>query len=279
MANQGPDSAAGPPGSLHDPAGQTGFDPHTGRQRVLGWMRQAGRMALALQSDGEVLYKADGTPQTPADRQVQDFLIQKIRRQYPEHAILTEEAALLPGNRQVCWVIDPIDGTRAYAAGLPVWCISLALVSGEDVVFGACYQPATGEMTWGDAERAACNEQPIRPASMTLDDPLAALLVPSNAHQKYRIHYPRLRSLGSTAAHLAYLARGAALGVITRPIYAWDVAGVYPALRAAGIRLETISGSSFSLKALLDGETTAGPLLAAPDDLFEQILSLIDPIG
>src|SRR5215208_2752033 len=116
---------------------------------IRDWLNEAGRMALSQWADRIVDIKADLTPVTQIDRQVENFLLERIERTYPSHGILAEEGSFHSGN-DFTWIIDPIDGTRAFIA------------------------------------------------------------VPSSAHRHFEISYPRLRSLGSVTAHLAYVAYGIA---------------------------------------------------------------------
>ena len=111
--------------------------------------------------------------------------------------------------------------------------------------------PAVGDLFWGNADGAFYNGQPLLPRdTASLDDPLAFLAVPSNAHLLYNISFGRLRSLGSVAAHLTYVARGAAIGALTRRVKLWDLAGVLPILKHTGIELRYLSGAPFDVRDL-----------------------------
>ena len=108
-----------------------------------------------------------------------------------------------------------------------------------------------------------------------MDDPLAFLAVPSNSHLIYDISFRRLRSLGSTAAHLIYVSRGAAVGALTRRVKIWDLAGVLPILMHTGIELRYLSGDPFDVRDLLDGEAAPEPLVAAHATIIEDVLESI----
>ena len=95
-----------------------------------------------------------------------------------------------------------------------------------------------------------------------------SLLVPSQHHIYYRIGFPgKLRSLGSTAAHFAWVARGAAVGAVARGRL-WDLAGALACCRAAGVSFSYLSGAPLDMPSLLEGGWTPEPVVAAhPRDL------------
>jgi myo-inositol-1(or 4)-monophosphatase len=82
---------------------------------------------------------------TEADVAVEQFLIDKIRRQFPEHAVFGEESGQMAGN-DYRWVIDPIDGTMSFLHGQPFYSISIALEYRGVTILGAVYQPAMNDL-------------------------------------------------------------------------------------------------------------------------------------
>jgi fructose-1,6-bisphosphatase/inositol monophosphatase family enzyme len=132
--------------------------------------------------------------------------------------------------------------------------------------------PVTREMYWGTALQAFYNQQQLAQAgTVDLESPLAFLAVPSDFHHKFQVGYPRVRSLGSTAAHLAYVATGAAVGALVYPFSLWDVAGLLPMLRALGIAAETLAGQPFRAEDLLSGQKAGQPFLAAHPEVIETL--------
>jgi myo-inositol-1(or 4)-monophosphatase len=210
------------------------------------------------------------------DREVQALLVARLRQRYPEDRVLAEEGSAGSAAAEFCWALDPLDGTRAYLSGLPIWGISLGLLRQGEPVLGVFAMPAVGETYHGDATGAFCNGEPLsRPGGAAIDDPLAFFAAPSNAHLRYQIDLPRVRSLGSVAAHLVYVARGAAIATLTRRIWLWDLAGVLPILHHTGIALRYLSGAPFDIRPLLSGEPASEPLLAAPPALIAELRSRI----
>lgn len=100
---------------------------------------------------------------TIADTKVSDFLVEKIHEKYPDHHITSEERdePINPGARYE-WVIDPIDGTRNFAKGVPIWCTILAVLEDGEVKFGAVYSPMLDELFFAQAGHGATlNGMPI----------------------------------------------------------------------------------------------------------------------
>ena len=236
----------------------------------------AGHLALASRNElVETHIKADETPVTKLDHAIEALLVKRIRREYPRHRILAEEGSVVDGSSEYTWAIDPLDGTRAYVSGLPIWGISVGLLRNEEPLAGVFYLPALNEMYQCDMQSAFLNGRPLLPSGANLDSRHAFLAVPSNSHLLYEISFDRVRSFGSTAAHLVYVARGAAIGALTRQVRLWDLAGVLPMLLRFGIDLCYLSGAPFHIHDLLDGQRAPEPILAARADLIRPLLSMI----
>ncbi|MGI9294626.1 MAG: histidinol-phosphatase [Pseudomonadales bacterium] len=80
-------------------------------------------------------------PVTQADKEVEALIRARITAEFPEHAILGEEQGITAGASDYCWVIDPIDGTRAFISGVPAWGILLGLRRGSELLCGVMHQP------------------------------------------------------------------------------------------------------------------------------------------
>lgn len=245
-------------------------------QFIRATLLEAGRLALALRSNlGDVLIKGDETPVSKLDREIEALLTERICREYPGHRILAEEGGISGGDSEFTWAIDPLDGTRAFVSGLPMWGISVGLLKNEQPLVGGVYLPKLSELYWGDGQSAFLNDQFLLPPVVSLNSRFAFLAVPSNSHLLYDINFGRLRSLGSVTAHLVYVARGAAIGALTRRVKAWDVAGVLPILRHLNIELRYLSGAPFYVRDLLGGQSAIEPIVAAPMQLITPLLALI----
>ncbi len=98
--------------------------------------------------------KGDGSPVTAIDRMVEDRLRAMIAENYPDHGVIGEERGASAPDRELVWVLDPIDGTLPFLAGIPVYGTLIALLSGKAPVLGVIEMPATGERWVGCKGRA-----------------------------------------------------------------------------------------------------------------------------
>jgi myo-inositol-1(or 4)-monophosphatase len=119
---------------------------------MMALAREAGDLALSYLAGGqcaEAWSKPGGRgPVTEADLAVNRLCASVLRRARPDYGWLSEETTDEPGarDRARIWVVDPIDGTRAYIDGRPDWCIGLAIVEEGEAVAGVVYAPATGQL-------------------------------------------------------------------------------------------------------------------------------------
>ncbi|MDR2703083.1 MAG: histidinol-phosphatase [Cellulomonadaceae bacterium] len=97
--------------------------------------------------DLSISQKADLTPVSEADRAVEAALRARLAQARPDDAVLGEEYGRTAGGAR-CWIIDPIDGTKNYIRGLPVWATLIGLAVGDDMVVGVVSAPALGRRWW-----------------------------------------------------------------------------------------------------------------------------------
>ena len=118
----------------------------------------AGPIALGyFRNTLEVDNKATGSafdPVTRADREVEASIRGELARRFPDHGILGEEEEAVVSDSPYRWIIDPIDGTRAFISGVPAWGILLGLTLNEKCIVGVMHQPYLGETFLGAAGRA-----------------------------------------------------------------------------------------------------------------------------
>jgi histidinol-phosphatase len=113
---------------------------HIAGDIALGYFDQARRSRLTVD------YKSDGSPVTAADRSAESAARDWVDRHFPEDGFLGEESgAMRPGARRR-WIVDPIDGTKSFVRGVPLWGTLVAVAQGEAVLAGAINCAAVGEM-------------------------------------------------------------------------------------------------------------------------------------
>lgn len=221
-----------------------------------------GRIALRhYRKDPERKRKADGTWVTEADWAVEAQIRLRIARTFPEHNILGEEEGLTgagggPARPDVpTWVIDPIDGTHNYIAGIPIWATLVALRVGGDSVVGVCHAPALGETYLAASGLgASCNEEPIAVDPQPPLEEATVIFGSARAFQEHGLgnlfdklvtRSGRTRGFGDFWGHVL-VARGAAHVMVEANLNLWDVAALQPIVSEAGGRLSQLDGSNWA---------------------------------
>jgi myo-inositol-1(or 4)-monophosphatase len=232
-----------------------------------GWLeeivRSAGDIALKHFRRVTTARKADNTVVTVADREVEVFLQDALHQAFPADSLLGEEFGTRGGQSGRLWAIDPIDGTASYAAGLPVWGVSVGILQDWEPVAGIFFMPLLEELYVSHGYDALFNDHSIHIDGSNHIDDESFLTVTSAAHRKYRINFiGKTRALGSTAANICYVARGTAVAALLGRPSLWDIAGVLPILRVVGGDLRCLSGRPLDLAALADGRRCPDPVLA-----------------
>ena len=116
------------------------------------------RSGLSVEDKGGRLFD----PVTAADKAAEQAMRELILARYPSHGILGEEDEAVQGSSELTWVLDPIDGTRAFITGLPLWGTLIALNDGQKPVLGIMNQPFTGERYVGTPQGAWRNGVPLK---------------------------------------------------------------------------------------------------------------------
>lgn len=112
----------------------------------------------------EVDHKPDASPVTDADRAIESLCREEIARRHPDHGVVGEEFGSVRAHADWVWVIDPIDGTRAFVGGFPTWATLIALLHRGIPVLGLIDAGATGERFTARRGGPALHEAPRRPA-------------------------------------------------------------------------------------------------------------------
>lgn len=184
---------------------------------------------------------------TQADPICQQLIINRIRETYPDHGFIAEEGKdgkllrILPrGDESIWWVIDPIDGTNNFANNLLCFCVSIAAMYKGEPILGVIFDPATDSMYTAaqdmdallNGSRITVSEDDINPyASFAVDSHLDP---ESDQGARKMMQQTRFRSLGSTALHLAYVAKGAMIGMAAVSTKLWDIAAGAILIEQAG---------------------------------------------
>ncbi len=138
--------------------------------------QEAGRLASDyLRSGVSSEIKGDSSPVTAADRACEQLIVDSITREFPDDGILGEEGANRPGQSGRKWIIDPIDGTRDYVRGIPLWAVLIGLEQDEEIVAAAACNPGQG-LTVCAAKGSGAWSDDVRMAIADRTDPRQAVL-------------------------------------------------------------------------------------------------------
>jgi myo-inositol-1(or 4)-monophosphatase len=241
---------------------------------------EAGELARSFFRNVTAERKADHTLVTAADRAVEEFLRPRVQALLPGVRILGEEFGATGGGREdeYTLTLDPIDGTAAFISGLPTWCVTIGLVRHGTAVGGITYLPMTGETYLANDDVAEWNGRVLPKDARPTGDGDLFMLTHSDYHRGEAKRFPgKIRSLGSTAYHMALVARGAAVAAVLGRPRIWDLAAGAAMLRAIGGTLRYRSGATVELAALLGGERAPDHLVAAAPGMIDEILALVGP--
>jgi myo-inositol-1(or 4)-monophosphatase len=210
-------------------------------------VREAGRMALARWPghghDLKVWEKLPGNPVSEADLAVDTFLKRELKAMLPSAGWLSEETVDHPERlaRGLCWLVDPIDGTRDFVRGRPGWCISVALVSAGRPLIGMLDAPARGEFWMATAGQGAMrNGKPLSASTRTV---LRGSRVPADALAKVDQDLTMVDKPNSIALRIAMVgANEADLLATLRWGFEWDIAAATLIAREAGAAVSDAFG-------------------------------------
>jgi myo-inositol-1(or 4)-monophosphatase len=195
---------------------------------------------------------------TEADTASEKAIIEVIRKNYPDHYILSEEMGEVVQDSQYKWIIDPIDGTVNFAHHIPICCVSIGVEYQGKMILGAVYNPFMDELFVAErGEGATLNEQFICVSEETkaeqacvvtgfpytyLDQPNGPLEVFGRLIRK---GIP-VRRLGSAAIDLCWVACGRFDAFYEHKLYAWDSAAGFLIVEEAGGKVTDLKGNPYS---------------------------------
>lgn len=222
---------------------------------------------------------------TYVDKYAENLIVEGLKPLVPGAGFITEEDTAGHQNEHYKWIIDPLDGTTNYIHGVPLYCVSIALMGGNEVVVGVVYEINLNECfyAWKGGE-ARLNGKKISVSKNT--DFNTALLATGFPYYDYgRLdaymevfeylmrHTAGLRRLGSAAADLAYVACGRFEGFYEYGLNAWDVAAGAFIVEMAGGKVTDFTGERNFIfgRELLAGNTSGhAGLLKVIQGLFDE---------
>ncbi|MGL5115171.1 MAG: histidinol-phosphatase [Beijerinckiaceae bacterium] len=208
------------------------------------------RMTVSDKTSGKAF-----DPVTEADRAAELAIRQRISKQFPDHGIIGEEFGETNPGAEHAWIIDPIDGTRAFICGMPTWGTLVGLMKGGNPVYGMMNQPHVGERFVGDGRTARLigrggeRKLSVRPCA-DLASAYIATTSPRLFKGEEAASYDRVEArcklarYGTDCYAYALLAAGQIDLVVESGLQAYDIAPLIPIIEGAGGVVTTWDGGS-----------------------------------
>ncbi len=243
--------------------------------------RRAGELVLSrFRTDVAVSLKGRANVVTDADLASEQLILNYVKDEYPDFGVLSEESAPIAGASPYTWVVDPIDGTRNFAEGIPHFCVVVAIAMGDEVVAGVTYDPVRDEIFAAQkGAGASLNGQPIRVSDRReLHDAIIGFDLGYDFSQAKHLMdmvagiWPQAsgyRLMGSSAMSIAYTAAGRIDLYCHHSLSAWDI--------ASGVLLAKEAGACVLDRATLQDATLFSPgLIISNPALVNQFLAITE---
>ena len=227
----------------------------------------------------EVEFKGAINLVTKHDRESQQIIYQLLKENFPHHSILSEEDLKVENEKELLWVIDPLDGTTNYAHSLPVFSVSIAFLQEGKPQVGVVYAPLLDEMFYAvkgngaflNGKRIAVSKEKdlgksmlgtgfpydLRESSRNNIDHFSKFLLKSRA----------IRRMGSAAIDLAYTAAGRFDGFWELKLFPWDIAAAMLMVQEAGGKVTDFAGNPC--------DPFMRDIVASNSQIHEQMLQVI----
>jgi len=244
---------------------------------------EAGQLALFYYGKVSKSVKADLSVVTEADAAVENFLRLALTALAPEYGYIgeeTEEARPPAAGEEHAWVVDALDGSRAFTAQMPLWVPAVCLMKGGRPVAGAAINPITRELFWADEDGPAfCNDEPLHPEFSATLEANTFIFGPTNHHRTFTVDFPgRIYCLGAPIYQLCLVAKGAVSGLFFDPsVNLWDLA--FPSLlfERTGAVMVYASGRPVVLSELMGRSKISEPIFAGGAEMVDLLRQRISP--
>lgn len=233
-------------------------------ERTLRWFRA---------DDLGLRFKDDGTPVTAADLDAERFVRERLAELFPADGVFGEEEAATPGSSGRRWILDPIDGTKAFTCGVPLYSNLLALEDEHGIAIGVVNLPALGEAVWAGRGLGCWSDR--GPARVSSEATLEGAYVMSSSLS----HWPDgalaaveaagaiLRTWGDGYGY-ALVATGRVAAMVDPVVQPYDIAPMPVIMAEAGGRFTDLQGVE---------SIESGHGLATNGPLHEELLEILNP--
>jgi len=231
------------------------------QDRIAAAKKSVLRQTTLLQTQfgrAESQWKSDGTRVTPVDIAISEGIVGDLQAEFPDDDFFSEELTHaegpIPLTKRFAWVLDPIDGTNNFALGIAHCAISLGLFEHGMPVYGVVYDLARRTLIHGGPGLGLFDGE--RPASVRKEPPDKQMLLGFHspydkafaAHASVLVENFKIRGLGSSTLHLAYVAVGILGGTVDHNVKIWDIAAAVTLCLAGGGQVQFLSGEQFPMR-------------------------------
>lgn len=200
--------------------------------------------------------KDDKTFASKADSESEAAITKLIRTKYPDHGFLGEEGSDINPDAAYQWVIDPLDGTKNFLNGIPVFAVSIALIKNDVVSAAVVYNPVTrslyaaekGKGTTYNGKKVTVSKQQAEMGVVTFGPGQKDKETLNKFFDRSENFFKSKRYLGCTALELGYVARGGTEGFVCIGLKKWDYAGGALLVEEAGGKLTDYEGNPWTVE-------------------------------
>lgn len=223
----------------------------------------------------EVETKSDASPVTIADRAAEKRMRELIESKYPEHGVIGEEFGNSNAEAEFVWVLDPIDGTKSFASGCPLFGTLIALLHGGKPVVGAINLPALNQLCISDGSQTLLNGKPVRVRNTEHLQNAVLLTTDVNAVGKYQsaknfdqlMQQTRFTRTWGDCYGYVLVASGWSDIMIDPEMNPWDLMALVPVIRGAGGVITDWQGND---------PVTGNSIVAAAPALHPQVIDILN---
>lgn len=225
----------------------------------------------------EIMLKSQHEILTKYDLESEKIIIDKIKKYFPDHQVLSEESGSNDSKSDYLWIIDPIDGTTNFSMHNPIFSISLGLAYKGEMILGIIYAPYLKEMFFAEKGKGAIlNGEKIKVSEIAGGNVLNAFC--HSRHEKdikkaieyfkkQKLNGLDCRQMGSAAIELVYVACGRIESIAIPGAHTWDVAAGILIVREAGGRVSDFNGDDWGIE--------SKDMLATNSKMHDKILDVL----
>ncbi|MCE1189970.1 MAG: histidinol-phosphatase [Ignavibacteria bacterium] len=219
--------------------------------------------------------KLDQSPVTIADKKAEEYLRERIMKEFPDHGIIGEEFGSYNEHAEYTWILDPIDGTKSFIHGVPLFGTLIALKHKDEIPYGAFHQPILDELLIGSPTGTTFNSKPVKvrktsslaESTLLLTDHLSIGKYQSMPPFEQLIRTVKIYRTWGDCYGYALLAAGYADIMIDAIMNMWDICALVPIIRGAGGIITDYQGNT---------PINANSIIAATPEVHAEVVRLLN---